>query len=491
MSIKSQTAWNTLPLIAITFANLLSVPLFYRYLGAERYGLWFQVLTLSGAFGFMDLGLGVAVGRYVGLALGNKDHKAVREYWGTGNVIAIPLLVLMSLGFCAIGAIFGPQWFQIMPGMESLFRWCFFAAAPGLFLSYYGQFWNILAQAHLDFRFLAAARTVTAVGSLAVAVILAKSTGSPLMLIWWSTLVATLQLFIFVYHSFRNYGLHWNLSDARWARASEMTSYTVKTFLLLLLSTIAGTVDRLVLGKLVPTAQFAHFAIANNVGLRMQGLGAAVLGPVFHQSNRAGFEPGRDAIRRIHAEAFSLVFGWCLLSVAVSALWSVPLLRMWLGEALSEVVAPLFLPVVLACSILVMSSISGAQLASLDRQGTLVGFQLARVSLAVIGGLAGWKFGGLPGFAWGVLLSRIADIGQDLLLTSMVGPVAWMTVSSRRTLMIQAGITSIFLAIGVFSTDWRIRAFLGILHLACGAIPLLNTWMGAGRSKAVSWSSKK
>src|SRR5688572_3644069 len=99
MSLKRQTLWSILPLVSVTLVNIVSVPLFYRYLGAEMYALWFYVATFIGAFGFMDFGIGVAVGRYVGVALGGGDVAAAREYWGTGNVIVIPLLALMAMIF--------------------------------------------------------------------------------------------------------------------------------------------------------------------------------------------------------------------------------------------------------------------------------------------------------------------------------------------------------------------------------------------------------
>ena len=127
-------------------------PLFYHFLGPGMHALWFYVLTFTGAFGFMDLGLGVAVGRYVGVALGREDRQAVREYWGTGNAIAIPLLAAMGLIFCDHWRIWTPKWFNVDPSLVSLLRWSFIAGGAGLFLSYYGQFWLILSQAHLDFQ---------------------------------------------------------------------------------------------------------------------------------------------------------------------------------------------------------------------------------------------------------------------------------------------------------------------------------------------------
>ena len=67
MSVKRQTLWSMAPLLVVTIVNLVSVPLFYRYLGADLYALVFYVSTFSVSFGFADLGLGVSVVRSVGL----------------------------------------------------------------------------------------------------------------------------------------------------------------------------------------------------------------------------------------------------------------------------------------------------------------------------------------------------------------------------------------------------------------------------------------
>src|SRR5262245_4400126 len=100
---KRQFAWSIAPLVVVTLLNLFSVRLFFRYLGDEMYALWGFVGTFTGLFGFADLGLGVAVGRYIGVALGKGDQEAVREYWGTGNLIALPLLGVMGLAFTGLG----------------------------------------------------------------------------------------------------------------------------------------------------------------------------------------------------------------------------------------------------------------------------------------------------------------------------------------------------------------------------------------------------
>ncbi len=53
------------------------MPLFLRFLGNDMYALWGYIITFTGMFGFADLGLGVAVGRHVSVALGKNDLDAV------------------------------------------------------------------------------------------------------------------------------------------------------------------------------------------------------------------------------------------------------------------------------------------------------------------------------------------------------------------------------------------------------------------------------
>jgi len=123
--------WNMAPLLVTAMTGFLSLPLLLRFLGDDRYAIWGYISTFTGMFGFADLGLGVAVGRYIGVALGRNDHDAVRGYWGTGNAIMIPFLTLISFVFIGLGVWLGPKWFNVSPGDIELLRWCFVAGGFG------------------------------------------------------------------------------------------------------------------------------------------------------------------------------------------------------------------------------------------------------------------------------------------------------------------------------------------------------------------------
>jgi O-antigen/teichoic acid export membrane protein len=444
MSIKRQTLWSIVPLLVVTAINIFSVPLFYRFLGPVLYALWFYVITFTGTFGFMDLGLGVAVGRYVGIALGKKDTQAVREYWGTGNVIAIPLLAVMGVVFTLIGVLFGPKWFNVDPSLVRLLQWSFVAGGLGLFLSYYAQFWLILSQAHLDFKFISILRTATSLLQIVPSIALAWATRNPLILILWGIAVGTLQLAIYVWHAKKSYSLTFSFGHAGRQRAREMAAYTAKTFASLIVGALTGTLDRLVLGKLAPPATFTNYAISSNAGTRILGLGGAVMGPVFHNTSRAVGSGSREALAQVYDEIFDFTFPWyALVSISIFV-WHPVLLRLWLGADLGAQISPIFVPMVVACCLTAISNISTAQLGPLNRLGTGLIFAAGAGILLAIGVYYGWRWYGVVGVAWGFLFSRIVLFVQDLYVIRLVHAGGWLAARTWKHLVFQVVVGCVF-----------------------------------------------
>lgn len=473
MSLKRQTLWSIVPLLVITVINIVSVPLFYRFLGPVLYALWFYVLTFTGAFGFMDLGLGVAVGRYIGVALGKNDRQAVLEYWGTGNAIAIPLLAVMGLVFSLIGVFFGPKWFNVDPSLVSLLRWSFVAGGVGLFLSYYSQFWLILSQAHLDFKFISILRTVTNILQIVPAIGLAWATRNPLILIAWGVVVGALQLLIFIWHANKSYSLNFNFAHAAPHRAREMAAYTIKTFASLIVGAVTSTADRLVLGKLAPPAAFTNYAISSNAGSRILGLSAAVMGPVFSNTNRAVGSGNRESVASVYDEIFDFTFPWYALVSIWVFVWHPVLLRVWLGADLGAQVSPVFVPVVIGCCLTAISSVSTAQLSSLNRVGTALMFNILAGILLVSAVLWSWQWYGVVGVAWAFLLSRTVLTIQDLYVIRLIHAGGWLATKTWKHLSFQVALGCAF-----FSTAFLLpRTSLWQLVPAALHGTLVATWL--------------
>jgi len=451
MSIKRQSLWNMTPLLAVSAVNLLSVPLFLRSLGAEMFALWFYVITFNGLFGFADMGLGVAVGRYIGIALGKNDQAAVRSYWGTGNLIILPVLTLVVLAFIGIGVELGPKWFNVAPDHANLLRACFVAGGFGLFFAYYGQYWLFLSQAHLDFKFVGVLGTCTSLLQVIPAIALAFLTRNPLVLILWGALIGLLQLGIYVWHTRRKYSLGFNFGAASFARVREMSVFTGKTFMNLVSGSLFNSIDRVVLGKFAPAADFSYYTISANLGGRLQSLSFSVMGPVFFNTSRAVGDQ-RRATSDIYNETFSFVFEWYLLAAIWVGLWHPVLLRLWLthtmgaeaGHQTAVHVGPLLVPLVLACCINAIANISAAQLASLNRLGAAIGFNASAGLLAVAGVWMGWNAAGVIGAAYGFLGSRIAFLAQDLFAIHLIKAGGWLDFRTWLKIGAQGMVAAVF-----------------------------------------------
>ena len=84
--------------------SLISVPLTYRYLGPERYGIWMVLISIIGAMSFADLGIGNGLVNAVSEAYGKDDRRLAREYVSSGLALMLAIALLLS----AIGIVAYP-----------------------------------------------------------------------------------------------------------------------------------------------------------------------------------------------------------------------------------------------------------------------------------------------------------------------------------------------------------------------------------------------
>jgi len=478
VTLKRQFLWSMAPLLVISVINLFSVPWFYRYLGADGYALWFYVQTFIGTFGFMDFGFGGAVGRYIGVALGRGDTVAVKAYWATGNAIAIPLLAVMAAVFIVLGVTLGPKWFNVKPENILLLRWAFAAGGVGLFLNFYGQFWNTLSQAHLDFKFLSILGTVNNLLQILPAIFWAWLTHNPLLIIVWGVFVSLLQLSVLVWHSRAHYGLGFNLRAASLQRLREMGSFTSKIFGTQLLNNVFGSVDRLILGRLATPAAYTHYMISVNTGMRMVALTQSAMGPVFHNTSRAVGGSGKMTTAEIYNTTFRFIFGWCLLASVWVIVWHPLLLRLWLGAELGSQVAPVFPPIFVALCICAIANISGSQLAPLNRAGTILIFTAISIPVSIGCVLTGWHMYGIRGVAFGVLCARVVELSRDIYLIRLVKAGGWLAPATWLHILVQGAIGFGFYLVARWTNgSLIILSFLAALHFTGVALWLVRSNM--------------
>lgn len=88
-------------LVSSVLIAFFMMPFLVHSLGDEQYGLWVVVGSLVGFYGFFDLGLSAAVGKYTANAVGRQDYISVNHIVNT----ALVLFGMLGLGVIALSVI--------------------------------------------------------------------------------------------------------------------------------------------------------------------------------------------------------------------------------------------------------------------------------------------------------------------------------------------------------------------------------------------------
>jgi len=326
-----------------------------------------------------------------------------------------------------------------------------------LFFGFYGTYWLILSQAFLDFRFISVTRVVMTFLQIIPGVILAFFTHNPLLLTGWGTLVALLQLIVFVWHARRQYDVGFQFHSASLARAREMATFTGKNLIVLVAASLFASIDRVMLGRFALADRFSPYVFSSNIASRLQSLSLSVMAPVLFNTTRV-VDDIHVAAAKIYNSTFSFVFDWYLLAALWLGLWHPVFLRLWLTHTMGAelglktaiLVGPLLVPLVAAGCLAAISNISTAQLASLNHLGITILCTIGAGLLAIAGVWTGWHAGGVVGAAYGFLASRIVLVAQDIYAIHLLKAGGWLDARTWLKALAQTGVAALFASIYYF-----------------------------------------
>jgi O-antigen/teichoic acid export membrane protein len=465
MKLERATAWSLLPILTLSTLSIATVPVFYHSLGTDFYALWFAIQTMTGTFGFMDLGLGLATGRFVGIALGRGDFAGARETWASGNLLNLVLLLLMAAAFGILGSWLGTQWFSLPTVPQSLFVQCVWWSSLGLFFNYYAQGWQILLQAHLEFRWLALSRTAFSLATGIGMSWCAWVFRNPLPCIIFGAAAGGLQLLVLMSRAKTQHQMGPLLALARWSRLREMGSYTAKTFLSLLSGAAFGSLDRWLLGRIAGSESFVAYNIGSNLAARVQGLSVAAMGPIFHGSTRGVGLDDRAQLAEIYRRAFQMMAPVYFAGALWATLWQGPWLRLWLGADAGTQVASVLPFLIWAAAWSAWMNISGAQLGPLNLVGFGTWVQSGSWLLSGILAWVGWHGAGLVGAGAGLMGGRGLLMIQDAKIRKLLGVSIFDRHLFTQLLSVAGAVTFCWIICGILPVRREIPLLFSIANL--------------------------
>lgn len=119
-SIISSSLLRILLLVSSAVVAYLMLPFLSHNLGVRDYGIWAVAISVIGYYGFLDLGVSSAVGRFVGKAYGQDDFEQINKVTTT-SVAIFTLISLVGIGLSIIGAFISQSFMENPEEAKNIF----------------------------------------------------------------------------------------------------------------------------------------------------------------------------------------------------------------------------------------------------------------------------------------------------------------------------------------------------------------------------------
>ena len=399
--------------------TLAQVPIALHALGAEAYGLWITLMSLTVMLNFIDLGLGVGLQKTMAVAFGQDNQVQIRRIFFTGAialgafaivalVVGLPLALLLDWGgmLKIQDAVLHDQ---ARIGLAITFA----AFALGLPFNALPRLAAATQRGWLQAGWIA----VGSIVSLAMMALAAKARWGFLPLLALTTLTPTLQGFGLWLHL--RHALGWKKAKLellsrpeRRALAGESLLFSVPQLGLALVQAAPPFVLSLAAGPIAATA----FNLLQRLFSPVTQGQILFLNPLWPAVTEAHVRGESAWVHRAFRQSLLVALG-CMLALGVLTQFSGPLLHAWIGGAAVLAPAPLawltcaWFVTQVAWQPLMYLLVGVGELSALAVWG-LVGPGLSLVAMAVAvarhgsatavlaGAVIGLALGGLPGLAF-------------------------------------------------------------------------------------------
>lgn len=458
--------WNIIGMVAIALTMLVTIPIFLRYFGAERYGILATVWVFFGYFSVLDFGMGPAIINFLSRPEHADGEGASGVFW---TAIFLNTLVGLSVAVLLIAIIVGIDAAGVFaPGMirDELMR-----ALPWLLLMLPVSLVYPILIGALDARQLFGLANMnqllaTMIGQalplVAIGIVKPTLTVAIAGTVIGRLVVATLLLFVcirklgLIHLRFERGLVRPLMSFGGWVAASSGTGLVLET------------ADRMVIASFLGGTAAAWYTIAYNIVTRVRTLPHAIARAAYP---RVSADPaGGMGTLVVSARVMVLIL---IPVLAIGLVLIEPLCTLWIGAEASASVSPIARIMMIAIYVNAMAYIP---LVALQARGNPE--QAAKIHMIetpiflIVMTLATWRYGVFGAvIAWAgrmlidtIILLLVTGLKRILYVDVLVQPLTLLATMAVLWLwpdqwMVQAGAVALLLLVWlVVDSLWARRS---------------------------------
>jgi O-antigen/teichoic acid export membrane protein len=294
--------------------SLISIPLTYRYLGAERYGIWMVLTSMIGAITFADLGIGNGLVNAISDAYGKGDRELARRHLTSALTLLLGIAgILCATALASYSFI---PWTRIFNINSELIAAEGARAFLVLFLWFVANIpLGIVARVQSGFQEAYLSQAVAAFGSvisLAALLLAVFARGSLPLLVFASTLGSILGAFANGWVLFRRRPWllpHPSAFDA--GSAKVILKLGLMFFALQIAASLGYSSDNIVITQILGAAAVAAYAVPQKLFSVVSILVGIGLGPMWPAYGEAFARGDTEWVRR----TFWSSLRWIMMTV--------------------------------------------------------------------------------------------------------------------------------------------------------------------------------
>ncbi len=389
--------------------TLITLPLTVRYLGAEQYGLWVTITSVTALLGFANLGLSNGLVNGVSEAHGRNDREALRGYVSSAFYLLLGVMGILAISFAATYRFIPwPRVFNVAssdaaavagPAMAVFLALSLVSLPLGVVQSIQAGF----QEGFVSSAWQGAGSVISLIG-IVVAISLKADLPWLVLAFGVGPVVATLLNGVVLVR--RRPWLVPRLKEATLPAIKRLMRLGLMFFILAIAAAVAYETDNIVIAQLLGPEQVAQYAIPMKLFMMTPLLLSFALAPLWPAYGEALARGDHAWVRRALTRSLAISATLGLTVSAALLVVAAPVIRVWAGSAIEPTT-----PLLLALAAWAAVNCLAGPIAMYLNGANALGIQAACASVMMVANLALsialTRAVGVSGPAWGSVISQV------------------------------------------------------------------------------------
>lgn len=383
----SNAIYNLIPQLWFLGLAVFTTPLVLRRLGVDAYGLLSIVSIVGGYLAFLDLGLNVAVIRFIAAHNAKGETEEIIRVTQTALFVFLVMAALTAAALFSFSSVFA-RLLSVPDGLQSDAVMALRLGALSFGVNLVMGVFSAVPRALQRFDIVNLLNVVIGTLQIVGTVVLLATGMGLLSVVLWGCLLSGLSLVIYVVVAKRllpALRVRPRFDAEKFRELFNFSGYVMASNFT---GVAAASSEKLILGGLAPIAQVTYYALPFNLASRVLTLIPsnlyAVLVPAF---SAMGVTDDRERIREAYARAFRFIFIAVAPISILLAVFGGELLRIWIDDDMARIGGPVLAVLAVAVLINAPAWVSVTIGQSLGRPALVLAAQLVHLVVLIISGL--------------------------------------------------------------------------------------------------------